>query len=891
MKTGEKQIKILKKMKTGEKQIWTGFVAIVTCVLTAGQAAAQQRLPYQDWNLPVEQRVEDLLGRLTLEEKVQLMMNGSRPVKRLGIPQTDWWSEALHGVGRNGVSTVFPSCVGMACSFDDDLIERIYIAVSDEARAKNTALRSQGKTVGRYQGLSFWTPNINVFRDPRWGRGQETYGEDPFMNGRMGLSVVRGLQGTSPKEKAEMRNGKYYKLHACAKHYAVHSGPEKTRHHFNIEDLPQRDLWETYLPAFKMLVQQGDVQQVMCAYQRFEGDPCCGSNRLLHHILRQDWGFKGLVVSDCGAITDFWGKGRHGVSADVQAASAKAVMSGTDVECGQNYRALPDAVKRGDIRESDIDVSVRRLLKGRFELGEFDPDEQVPWTRIPATVIASKEHKALARQMAREQMVLLKNNGVLPLSPSSPLLSPTKIMVMGPNANDSTTLWGIYFGQASHSVTPLEGIEAKTGHRVPFVKGCEITSLTEMESIFDRITGSDSRPGLFAQYWNNTEMEGAPAAEAHYTSPIQLDNGGNTAFAAGVELTNFTVRMRGSFVAEHTETLNINVTNDDGIRIIVNGDTLINRWKADFPVARIMRLKVEQGKRYDIELDYKQLEDDATLKADISRDRAITAADVVARAKDAETIIFVGGISPNLEREQAMVDAPGFDGGDRTTIELPQCQRDILKALHEAGKKVVFVNCSGSAVALTPEQEETCDAILQMWYAGEQGGHALADVLFGDYNPGGKLSVTFYKDDSQLPPFDEYRMAGRTYRYFRGEPLYPFGYGLSYTTYQYGKPSYKNNKVCVEVKNTGSMDGTEIVQVYMRRPADVEGPVKTLRGYARVDLKAGEKKTVEIDFPRERFENWDAQTNSMRVVPGRYELMVGSSSRDKDLKRISVAVE
>jgi len=304
-----------------------------------------------------------------------------------------------------------------------------------------------------------------------------------------------------------------------------------------------------------------------------------------------------------------------------------------------------------------------------------------------------------------------------------------------------------------------------------------------------------------------------------------------------------------------------------------------------------MRLKVEQGKRYDIELDYKQLEDDATLKADISRDRAITAADVVARAKDAETIIFVGGISPNLEREQAMVDAPGFDGGDRTTIELPQCQRDILKALHEAGKKVVFVNCSGSAVALTPEQEETCDAILQMWYAGEQGGHALADVLFGDYNPGGKLSVTFYKDDSQLPPFDEYRMAGRTYRYFRGEPLYPFGYGLSYTTYQYGKPSYKNNKVCVEVKNTGSMDGTEIVQVYMRRPADVEGPVKTLRGYARVDLKAGEKKTVEIDFPRERFENWDAQTNSMRVVPGRYELMVGSSSRDKDLKRISVAVE
>ena len=873
---------------------------LLALTLSATLAASSQQLPYQNPQLPVEQRVEDLLSRLTLEEKAQLMMNGSRAITRLGIPQTDWWSEALHGVGRNGVSTVFPSCIGMACSFDDDLLERIYTAVSDEARAKNTQLRREGKPVGKYQGLSFWTPNINVFRDPRWGRGQETYGEDPYQNGRMGLRVVWGLQGKN--ESA------YYKLHACAKHYAVHSGPEKTRHHFNIEDLPARDLWETYLPAFKTLVQQGDVQQVMCAYQRFEGQPCCGSDRLLHQILRDEWGFKGLVVSDCGAITDFWGKGRHGVSADAQAASAKAVLSGTDVECGQNYKQLPDAVRRGDIKESDIDVSVRRLLKGRFELGEFDPDSLVPWTRIPLSCVASKEHKQLALQMGREQMVLLKNNGILPLSVESSgqidaisgatktkVTKPSKLMVMGPNAADSTMLWGIYFGQPSHTVTPLEGIRAKLGYEVPYVKGCEITALTESQSLFDRITGSDGKPGFYAQYWNNTDMQGTPVAEAHYTSALQLDNGGATVFAPGVELTNFTTRMRGSFTAERTETLNINFTNDDGMRIIVNGDTLHQRWKKDWAVARTLKLPVEQGKKYDIELNYMQLEDDATLNLDIARDRKVSTGEVVERAKDAEVIIFVGGISPNLEREQAKVDAPGFDGGDRTSIELPEAQRQLLRALHEAGKKIVLVNCSGSAVALTPEAE-ICDAIVEAWYAGEQGGHALADVLFGDYNPGGKLAVTFYKDDSQLPDFEDYRMEGRTYRYFKGQPLYPFGYGLSYTTFALGKPRYTKAsgnepaKVSLTVKNTGEREGTEVVQLYLRRPADANGPLKTLRGYSRVTLRPGQKETVDIALPHENFEVWDAQTNTMRVLPGQYELLVGTSSDDKDLQKIVVTL-
>ena len=850
--------------------------AIVSAALLAmtAPAVSAQMLPYQNPALSSTERAEDLCSRLTLEEKVKLMMNSSPAIERLGIPAFDWWSEALHGVGRNGLATVFPSCIGMAASFDDDLIEEVFTAVSDEARAKNTLARKQGN-VGKYKCLSFWTPNINVFRDPRWGRGQETYGEDPYMNGRMGLRVVRGLQGDG--------SDKYWKLHACAKHYAVHSGPEKTRHQFDINTLPARELWETYLPAFKMLVQEGKVQQVMCAYQRFEGAPCCGSDRLLNSILRYKWGFDGLVVSDCGAIGDFYREGRHEVSKDAAAASALGGLSVTDVECGSVYKRLPQAVSRGDIKESDIDVSVKRLLKGRFELGDFDPDSLVSWTSIPLSVVNSKAHRDLARKMGREQMVLLKNNGLLPLSPKS-----GKIMVMGPNAADSTMQWGIYYGQPGHTVTILEALRERLGQDLPYVRGCAVTQMTDRESVFGSMSNSKGR-GMEATYWNNTRMEGTPAAETVYTSAIQLDNGGNTVFAPGVNLTNFTTRIKGTLVADRDETLNMIYNNDDGLRIIINGDTVHNRWKTDPLDFRERELPVKKGQKYDIEVDYMQLEDDATLNFDIMRTRRVTAADAVAQAKDADVVIFAGGISPAYEREEAKVREPGFDDGDRTSIELPAPQREILKALHEAGKKIVLVNCSGSAVALTPENE-TCDAILQAWYPGEQGGYAVTDVLFGDYNPSGKLPVTFYRDDSQLPAFDDYLMAGRTYRYMRQAPLYPFGYGLSYTTFDISKPKYKNSKVTVSVKNTGKVSGTEIVQVYMRRPSDTAGPNKTLRGYTRVDLAPSQSKTVEIDFPRELFENWDEAAQEMRVVTGEYELMVGSSSDAKDLKTIKVKI-
>lgn len=746
------------------------LIALALTVTTT--VGAQQLLPYQNPQLSADERAEDLLGRLTLEEKAKLMRNGSPEIKRLGIPAWDWWSEALHGVGRNGISTTFPSCIGMAASFDDELIGRVFTAVSDEARAKNTDMRRKGEKTGKYQCLSFWTPTINIFRDPRWGRGQESYGEDPYMNGRMGSVVVKALQG-------EPKDG-FYKLYACAKHFAVHSGPEKLRHSMNIEYLPQRDLWESYLPAFKTLVQEAGVKEVMCAYQRFDGDPCCGSNRLLQHILRDEWGFDGVVVSDCGAIGDFWQEGRHGVSKDQPAAASKAVLSGTDVECGAHYGSLPDAVKRGDISEEQLNVSVRRLLKGRFEMGNMDPDSLVEWTKIPASVVNCQAHKDLARQMGREQMVLLKNNGILPLSSQLSTLR-SQLMVMGPNAADSTMLWGIYFGKPSHTVTPLEGIQTRLGGKVPFLTACGITSMTVKEQAIGRTI--------------ENKADGSTTLE-------MIDKG------------------------EHTYTV----------------------------------------------------------------------AEILKAAKKAKTIVFIGGISPNLEKEQAKVSAPGFDGGDRTSIELPQVQRDILKALKQAGKKVIFVCCSGSAVALTPEVA-SCDAIIEAWYAGEQGGHALADVLFGDYNPSGKLPVTFYKDDSQLPPFDEYKMAGRTYRFFQGEPLFPFGYGLSYTTFTLGNEQVTMNSeggydVTVNVTNTGKRAGTEIVQVYLRRPGDTaDGPVKTLRGYARSrELQPDETQQLTIKLQRKDFEWWDNERSVMRILPGRFDILVGTSSADKDLKRLEVTL-
>ena len=844
-----------------------------------------QMLPYQNPNLSPSERAEDLLSRLTLEEKASLMMDTSPAIPRLGIPRFQWWSEALHGVGRNGFATVFPITTQMAASWDDTLLYQVFTAVSDEARVKNQEAKRSGN-LQRYQGLSFWTPNINIFRDPRWGRGQETYGEDPYLTERMGLAVVNGLQGQNFDEESiiSSRATKYKKLLACAKHFAVHSGPEWNRHVFDVQQLPERDLWETYLPAFKALVQKGRVAEIMCAYQRIDGDPCCGNARYEQHILRDLWRFQGLITSDCGAIRDFLPRW-HNVSKDGAEASAKAVSSGTDVECGSEYKNLPAAVRRGDITEQQLDISLKRLLIARFELGDFDSDEMVEWTKIPASVVASKEHKQLALQMAREGVVLLKNNGILPLNLHNP-----KIVVMGPNANDSVMQWGNYYGYATKTVTVLEGLRQIYGD-VPYIQGCGLTRNEVYESRFDKMFTPTGEQGIQATYWNNKEMEGEPVTTVTIKNAINLSNGGNTVFAAGVNLEDFSACYKGTFVPMEDETLTLRVGADDKIRVIVNGDTLVNIWNVRHRIQeRIKEIKVKKGNSYQIQIDYVQEKDMAALQFDICKKISPTREQLLATIGNAETVVFVGGISPRVEGEEMKVEEPGFKGGDRTDIELPAVQRQLLKMLHEAGKKVVFVNCSGGAMALVPELE-SCDAIIQGWYGGELGGQAIAEIIAGLVNPSGKLPMTFYKSVNDLPDFMDYTMKNRTYRYFKGKALFPFGYGLSYTKFNISKPQYDNNKVRVKVKNTGKMDGTEVVQVYIRNLADKEGPLKTLRGYQRVTLKRGETKNIEIDFPRSSFEGWDANTNTMRVVPGRYELMIGSSSADKDIKKVVITVK
>ena len=855
------------------KHLLTTVLSVFAIMATA------QSLPYQNASLSAGERADDLLGRLTLEEKVNLMMDTSPAIERLGIPQFQWWNEALHGIGRNGFATVFPITMGMAASWDDALLHRVFTAVSDEARVKARQAKRSGD-IQRYQSLSFWTPNINIFRDPRWGRGQETYGEDPYLTAKMGLAVVRGLQGMGYNGE-DLGISKYRKLLACAKHFAVHSGPEWNRHEFDVENLPERDLWETYLPAFKALVQEGKVAEIMCAYQRIDGQPCCAQTRYEQQILRDEWGFDGLITSDCGAITDFLPKW-HNVAKDPAEASAKAILAGTDVECGSEYKNLPEAVRRGEIKEADLDKSLRRLLIARFELGDFDSDDLNPWTKIPENVVACDTHKQLALDMARKSIVLLQNKQQM-----LPLKKNQKIAVLGANAIDSVMMWGNYSGFATRTITAMEGIQ-QFAPQAKFISGCGLTRNEAFESRFDELKTPLGNKGMQATYYNNTEMKGSPAATTDFTAPIMLSNGGNTVFAPGVNLEHFSARLDATFIPTRDETVIFNINGDDKVRLLVNGDTIVDIWRVRQRIQGARKeIAVKAGQQYRIQIDYVQENGFAFLGFDIQHKVAPTYQELLAQIDDAETVIFVGGISPKLEGEEMRVDEEGFKGGDRTSIELPKAQRETLAMLHQAGKKVIFVNCSGSAMGLLPELE-SCDAIIQAWYGGELGGQALAEVLFGDYNPSGKLPITFYKSTDDLPDFLDYKMTNRTYRYFTGEPLFPFGYGLSYTNFEIGKPEYKNNKVQVSVKNTGAMAGLETVQVYIRNIADMEGPLKTLRAYQQVQLAPGEAKTIAIDLPHSSFEGWDTQTNTMRVVPGKYELMVGNSSADQDQKKITI---
>lgn len=605
-----------------------------------------QQLPYQNSQLPAAQRADDLLKRLTIDEKVNLMMDTSPAIPRLGIPQFQWWNEALHGVGRNGFATVFPITMAMAASWDDALLHQVFTAVSDEARVKAQQAKRSGD-IKRYQSLSFWTPNINIFRDPRWGRGQETYGEDPYLTAKMGLAVVRGLQGVGYNGE-DLGVSPYRKLLACAKHFAVHSGPEWNRHEFNIENLPERDLWETYLPAFKTLVQEGKVAEVMCAYQRIDGQACCAQTRYEQQILRDEWGFDGLITSDCGAIRDFLPRWHH-VAEDGAEASAKAVLAGTDVECGSEYKHLPEAVRRGDIKEVDLDRSLRRLLIARFELGDFDPDTMNPWTALPESTIASPEHKQLALDMARKSIVLLKNNGVLPLATET-----TNVVVMGPNANDSVMMWGNYAGYPTHTITALDGIR----HYVPqarYIPGCALTRNEVYESRFDLLKDPLGNSGMQITYWNNTEMQGSPVTVQNTRQAINLSNGGNTVFAPGVNLENCSARLDATLMAQTDETLHFAISGDDKLRLIVNGDTLVNIWKGRQRIQGAMpQLDIKAGHHYRIQIDYVQETGYGALNFDIKKKLNPTTTELLAQIGPAETVIFVGGISPSLEERRCV---------------------------------------------------------------------------------------------------------------------------------------------------------------------------------------------------------------------------------------------
>lgn len=841
-------------------------------------SATAQLLPYCNPDLSARERARDLLSRLTLEEKARLMLDESPAIPRLGIKKFFWWSEALHGAANMGGVTVFPEPVGMAASFNDGLLRRVFDAASDEMRAQYNRRMLNGGEDEKFHSLSVWTPNVNIFRDPRWGRGQETYGEDPYLTSVMGTAVVRGLQGPE--------TAKYRKLWACAKHYAVHSGPEYTRHTANVADVSPRDLWETYLPAFKTLVTEAKVREVMCAYQRLDDDPCCSNNRLLQQILRDEWGFNYLVVSDCGAVTDIYAN--HKTSSDAVHAAAKAAVAGTDVECGFGYayKTIPEAVRRGLITEAEVDKHVLRLLEGRFDLGEMDDPKLVEWSKIPASVMDSKAHRQLALDMARQSLVLLLNKGgVLPLKAGG-----EPIAVIGPNADDGPMMWGNYNGTPNRTVTILDGIKARH-KRVTYLKGCDLTDTKTVNSLLPQCA-IDGRKGLRGTFWNNTGMQGRPVATQFYTAPVAVTTAGMHNFAPGVNVEDFSAKYETVYTPKTSGEVVVNVEGCGDFSLYVNGKEQVKHhtWRT---TPTRTPLQVKAGEEYRIEVRFAFVKTwGANLKINIGTEHPIDYQAIIRKLQGIRKVVFVGGISAALEGEEMPVDIDGFKGGDRTNIELPKVQRDFLRALHEAGKTVVFVNCSGSAIALEPEME-TCDAILQAWYAGQEGGTAVSDVLFGTVNPSGKLPVTFYKRTDQLPDYEDYSMRGRTYRYF-SDPLFAFGYGLSYTTFRFGRAlavaADGGYRLSVPLTNTGTRPGEEVVQVYIRRVADANGPLKSLRAFRRVALKAGESTTVEIPLSRKSFECFDESTNTMRTLPGDYELMYGNSSRPEDLQTLTVSV-
>ena len=849
------------------------LTVLIACFLASGISSltAQNtgdKPKYLDYTQPVQERVNDLVSRMTLDEKISQMGNSAAAIPRLQIPEYDWWNECLHGVARAGIATVFPQAIGLAATWDTPLMGNIADVISTEARAKNNEfLRKGDREI--FKGLTFWSPNINIFRDPRWGRGQETYGEDPYLTSRMGVAFVRGLQGNDPS---------YFKVIATPKHYAVHSGPEPDRHTFNAI-IDNHDLYDTYLPAFEACVREGGAFSVMCAYNRFIGDACCGSPTLLHRILRDDWGFKGYVVSDCGAVSDIlYG---HKLVKTAPEASALAVKAGTDLSCGSEYNsALLDAIHQGLLTEGEIDTSVKRLFTARFRLGMFDPPAVVKYSQIPIEENDSKAHRELALKAAHESIVLLKNeNNILPLKKGL-----KHIAVIGPNADAYETLLGNYNGTPSKYVTPLQGIRNKAGAgtEVQYEPGCDIIDAGGIvHSLSSDIARAGAIPGLKVEFFKNGDLAGEPFFTR--VDPLTISN-----WFYGSQIPSFSgsseiqsIKWSGTISMDASGDFDFIVKSDGGYRLFVDGAPIIANWSNSEASSRENHVMLEKGKQYRLTFEFRRSAQWPQLLVEwklLNSDHAGRALDL---AKRSDVVVFVGGITPQLEGEEMWVDYDGFKGGDRTSLNLPVVQENLLKMLSSAGKPVILALMSGSALAVNWEKANI-PAILQLWYPGEEGGTALADVLFGDYNPAGRLPVTLYKSVDQLPAFDDYNMKERTYRYFTGEPLYSFGYGLSFTRFSYGNLEVPaeiragdSARVSVEVSNVGASAGDEVVELYVKNlTSSATVPIHALAGFTRVHLGPGEVRSVEFVLKPRRFAIINSD-DKFEVNPGKFRIAVG----------------
>ncbi len=821
---------------------------------------------FRNTDLPFEERVEILINQMTLEEKVTQLVDRANAVPRLDIPTYNWWNEGLHGVARAGIATVFPQAIGLAATFDDSLVYNIATVVSDEFRAKYNDAISKGNR-NRYFGLTVWSPNINIFRDPRWGRGQETFGEDPYLTSRMGIMYVKGLQGNHPK---------YFKTIATPKHYVVHSGPEKLRHVFNATT-SEYDFLDTYTPAFEACIKEGNAYSIMGAYNRFRGHSCSASDTLLNTLLRNIWGFKGYVVSDCDAIADIYQT--HKLVSSPEEAAALGIKNGCDLNCGNTYLHLTKAVERGLITEEDINRSLRRLMLARMKLGMFEPKGLVPYDTFTMANVDNKKNRDLALLSAQKSIVLLKNeNKTLPLNRK--LIK--KIAVVGPNAQKREVMFGNYNGIPSYSVTPYEGIAKTVFQKTTVVyhplNGL-VTKYPESVHISNSFLKYNGKNGLKIEIYNNTQLEGSPIYTSIDTVLSYFWSG--TSPFPNVPANNISIRWSGKLILPEEGTYSLSFTGDDGYRVYIDGKMVTEQWKFQSATTTTFQVTTKKGQEHDLIIEYFQAEHDAAVQLNWNPYTDKDIENTLKILEECDVIVYVGGLSPMLEGEEMPVNLPGFDGGDRTQIELPEVQTQMLKRLKKLGKPIVLVLMTGSALAINWESKNI-DAILVSWYPGQEGGNAISSVLFGDYNPAGRLPVTFYASTSQLPPFEDYSMQNRTYRYFKDIPLYPFGYGISYTNFTYTNlkiPSTADTKdkikVSVTVTNTGGRAGEEVVQLYIKHPvADTPVPIHALKRFKRVFLKAGDKTNLTFELESKDLAILNSKFQWM-VKPGDIDIFVG----------------